>query len=340
MGQLYAYRDIVPTIAASAILFPTAEITGDVVIGERTIIGAGVKIIGDSHGPVRIGNDVQILENTVLHLLPDNDLIIDDGAVVGPGAMIHGCRIGAGSVDRTGRDRVRRQHRSAPTASCAPEPSSSSARSLPTVSRSTASPQSTSVASTHPHGRRGHSPTTSYRFSLEVDTPNEAGTAAATPGPPPFGLLVSAWHQRFPKGEPGVRNESTVRARVGSSEPNDVGFEARRAQYSPLITKYEPRIVPASFDFCRANLNEPSSAGHLHPFGELEPDRSLLRFVERVQHVDREPALVEHVGPPDVLDLEGRRLEWGRSDDDVALLLEDRGAPSRWPSWPWRPVRP
>jgi carbonic anhydrase/acetyltransferase-like protein (isoleucine patch superfamily) len=102
MGQLYAYRGIEPIIAASAALFPTTEITGDVVVGERTIIGAGVKIIGDSHGPVRIGNDVQILENTVLHLLPDNDLIIDDGVIVGPGAMIHGCRIGAGSVIEPG----------------------------------------------------------------------------------------------------------------------------------------------------------------------------------------------------------------------------------------------
>ena len=102
MGQLYEYRGIVPTIAASAFLFPTAEITGDVVVGERTIIGAGVKIIGDSHGPVRIGSDVQILENTVLHLLPDNDLIIEDGAIVGPGAMIHGCRIGVGSVVEPG----------------------------------------------------------------------------------------------------------------------------------------------------------------------------------------------------------------------------------------------
>lgn len=102
MGQLYPYRDIVPTVATSATLFPTAELTGDVVVGERTIIGSGVKIIGDSHGPVRIGNDVQILENTVLHLLPDVDLIIDDGVIVGPGAMIHGCRIGAGSVIEPG----------------------------------------------------------------------------------------------------------------------------------------------------------------------------------------------------------------------------------------------
>jgi len=50
MGQLYAYRGILPTIASSATLFPTAELTGDVVVGDNTIIGAGVKIIGDSHG--------------------------------------------------------------------------------------------------------------------------------------------------------------------------------------------------------------------------------------------------------------------------------------------------
>ncbi|MCW2674625.1 MAG: hypothetical protein JWP14_3214 [Frankiales bacterium] len=102
MGQLYAYRGILPVVARTAVLFATAEITGDVVIGERSVIGAGVKIVGDSHGPVRIGNDVQILENTVLHLLPDNDLVIEDGVTVGPGAMIHGCRIGAGSVVEPG----------------------------------------------------------------------------------------------------------------------------------------------------------------------------------------------------------------------------------------------
>jgi carbonic anhydrase/acetyltransferase-like protein (isoleucine patch superfamily) len=102
VAQLYDYRGITPTIASTAVLFPSAEITGDVVIGERTIIGAGVKIIGDSHGPVRIGDDVQILENTVLHLLPDNQLVIDDGAIIGPAAMIHGCHIGAGTVVEPG----------------------------------------------------------------------------------------------------------------------------------------------------------------------------------------------------------------------------------------------
>ena len=98
MGRLYAYQDKLPQIAASALLLDSAEITGDVVVGEDTIIGAGVKIIGDSHGPVRIGARVQILENTVLHLLPDNELVIEDDVVIGPGAMIHGCHIEAGTV--------------------------------------------------------------------------------------------------------------------------------------------------------------------------------------------------------------------------------------------------
>jgi carbonic anhydrase/acetyltransferase-like protein (isoleucine patch superfamily) len=98
MGQLYAYRDKTPTVAPTAYVFDSAEITGDVVVGAGSIIGAGVKIIGDSHGPVRIGERVQILENSVLHLLPDNELIVEDDVVIGPAAMIHGCHLGARTV--------------------------------------------------------------------------------------------------------------------------------------------------------------------------------------------------------------------------------------------------
>jgi carbonic anhydrase/acetyltransferase-like protein (isoleucine patch superfamily) len=98
MGTLYAYRDKEPVLGAGTVLFDSAEITGDVVVGEDSLIGAGVKIIGDSHGPVRIGSRVQVLENAVLHLLPDNELVIEDDVVIGPGAMIHGCHIGRGTV--------------------------------------------------------------------------------------------------------------------------------------------------------------------------------------------------------------------------------------------------
>jgi carbonic anhydrase/acetyltransferase-like protein (isoleucine patch superfamily) len=98
MGQLYAYRDKFPIVAPTAHVFDSAEITGDVMVGAGSIIGAGVRIIGDSHGPVRIGDRVQILENSVLHLLPDNELVLEDDVIIGPAAMIHGCHIGARTV--------------------------------------------------------------------------------------------------------------------------------------------------------------------------------------------------------------------------------------------------
>src|SRR6266536_3772961 len=100
---------------------------------------------------------------------------------------------------------------------------------------------------------------------------------------------------------------------------------ARGATGSVLALDHEVRAAdrPRQLRLLPRELERAELGGHFHPFGELEPDRSLLRLVDRVQDVDRKPALVEHVGPPDVLNLEGRRLEWGRSDDDVALLLED-----------------
>jgi carbonic anhydrase/acetyltransferase-like protein (isoleucine patch superfamily) len=102
MGRLYTYGDKHPRVHPTAYLFDSAEITGDVLVGEGCIIGAGVKIIGDSHGPVRIGRRVQILENAVLHLLPDNRLIIEDDVIIGPGTMIHGCHIGSGCIIEPG----------------------------------------------------------------------------------------------------------------------------------------------------------------------------------------------------------------------------------------------
>src|SRR5262249_1957200 len=61
----------------------------------------------------------------------------------------------------------------------------------------------------------------------------------------------------------------------------------------------------------------------LHPVRELEADGSLPGVLERVEHVDGQARLVEHVGPADALDLEGRRLQRRGADDDVPLLPED-----------------
>ncbi len=102
MGTLYEYNGINPIISESAYIYDSAEITGNVKIGDNSIIASGVRIIGNSHGPVKIGNNVQILENSVLHLLPDNELIIEDNVIIGPGCMIHGTTIGSNSIIESG----------------------------------------------------------------------------------------------------------------------------------------------------------------------------------------------------------------------------------------------
>jgi len=38
----------------------------------------------------------------VLHLLPDNELVIEDNVIIGPGCMIHGTTIGANSIVESG----------------------------------------------------------------------------------------------------------------------------------------------------------------------------------------------------------------------------------------------
>lgn len=102
VGKLNPFGSKVPEVEESAFIFDAAEITGDVVIGAHSKVASGVRIIGNTHGPVRIGNNVQILENSVLHLLPDNALIIEDNVTIGPGCIVHGCTIGAGSVIEAG----------------------------------------------------------------------------------------------------------------------------------------------------------------------------------------------------------------------------------------------
>ncbi len=97
-GQCHPYQDIMPKIGAKTYLMPGADVIGDVVIGDGCLIAPGVRIAGDHHGPIRIGNNVQILENSVLHLLPGCTLSIGDDTIIGPGVVLHGCHIGQGCI--------------------------------------------------------------------------------------------------------------------------------------------------------------------------------------------------------------------------------------------------
>ncbi|MHA1744757.1 MAG: gamma carbonic anhydrase family protein [Promethearchaeota archaeon] len=89
---IYAYGDRIPQIDATAWVFPSADIIGDVRIGPGAYIGAGAIIRGD-YGTIIIEEGVAIEENVTIHASPQGECRIEKNAVIGHMAMLHGCTI-------------------------------------------------------------------------------------------------------------------------------------------------------------------------------------------------------------------------------------------------------
>ena len=87
------YRGVVPRIAQSAYIDSSAQVIGDVAIGERSSVWLNVSIRGDVNY-IRIGDESNIQDNSVLHV--DRDLypcIIGNRVTVGHRVVLHGCEI-------------------------------------------------------------------------------------------------------------------------------------------------------------------------------------------------------------------------------------------------------
>jgi carbonic anhydrase/acetyltransferase-like protein (isoleucine patch superfamily) len=75
---IYQFEDRIPRIGAGSYIHPSAEVIGQVVIGERCWIGPGARIRGD-YGEIIVGDETAIEDNCVLHARP--------GRPAGSGAM-------------------------------------------------------------------------------------------------------------------------------------------------------------------------------------------------------------------------------------------------------------
>lgn len=87
--------DKTPRIAATAWVSEFAYVVGDVEIGEYSSIWPGVTIRADGEEQVTIGNYVNVQEGAVIH---GNGLVIEDYVTVGHSVVVHGMRIGTGSL--------------------------------------------------------------------------------------------------------------------------------------------------------------------------------------------------------------------------------------------------
>jgi carbonic anhydrase/acetyltransferase-like protein (isoleucine patch superfamily) len=118
--MIRAYRGVTPRIASSAYIDSSAQIIGDVAIGERSSIWPNASIRGDVNY-IRIGDETSIQDNVVLHVdhgiypcLVGNRVTVghavvlhgcevEDGALIGIGAIVlNGAKIGSGAIVAAG----------------------------------------------------------------------------------------------------------------------------------------------------------------------------------------------------------------------------------------------
>src|SRR5258706_8009033 len=90
--MIRTFRGIAPKVALSAYVDPSAQVIGDVEIGERSSVWPNASLRGDT-GPIRVGQDTSIQDNCVLHLDEGFPLTIGDRVTVGHSVTLHGCTI-------------------------------------------------------------------------------------------------------------------------------------------------------------------------------------------------------------------------------------------------------
>ncbi len=95
--MIRSFRGVTPKIAASAYIDRSAQVIGDVVIGERSSAWPNVTIRGDV-GPIRIGDETNIQDNSVLHVDEPFPLTLGNRVTVGHSVTLHGCTVEDGAL--------------------------------------------------------------------------------------------------------------------------------------------------------------------------------------------------------------------------------------------------
>jgi carbonic anhydrase/acetyltransferase-like protein (isoleucine patch superfamily) len=87
------FKGIVPTVDQSAYVDESAQVIGDVEIGEESSVWMMVVIRGDVHR-IRIGRRSNVQDGTIVHVMKDtHPTMIGDNVTIGHAAVVHGCTI-------------------------------------------------------------------------------------------------------------------------------------------------------------------------------------------------------------------------------------------------------
>ncbi len=93
MANCFAFDGYRPVVHESAFVHPNATIVGNVIIGRDVYVGPSAAIRGDWGGIV-IEDGCNVQETCVIHSFPGVTVVLEAGAHIGHGAVIHGAHIG------------------------------------------------------------------------------------------------------------------------------------------------------------------------------------------------------------------------------------------------------
>jgi carbonic anhydrase/acetyltransferase-like protein (isoleucine patch superfamily) len=88
------FRGVRPTIAPSAYVDESAQVIGDVVIGDESSVWMNAVVRGDVN-TIRIGRRTNIQDGTIVHVMrePSHPTVVGDEVTVGHGVILHGCTV-------------------------------------------------------------------------------------------------------------------------------------------------------------------------------------------------------------------------------------------------------
>ena len=90
---LYAIAGQQPTLHPSAWVAPSADLIGDVQLGEVASVWFGAVIRADNT-PIVVGERSNVQEGAMLHSDPGSPCTVGQGCTVGHHAILHGCTLG------------------------------------------------------------------------------------------------------------------------------------------------------------------------------------------------------------------------------------------------------
>jgi phenylacetic acid degradation protein len=93
MANFFEFNGFKPIVHETAFVHPNATGTGNVSIGKNVYVGPGAAIRGD-WGQIIIEDGCNVQENCTIHMFPGTKVILQEGAHIGHGAIIHGSTIG------------------------------------------------------------------------------------------------------------------------------------------------------------------------------------------------------------------------------------------------------